>query len=347
MNMKGLFKTAPGSGNMELREIEIPRPGPGEVLVEVKSAGLCGSDLHIYHWNIAYKMKPPMIIGHEFSGVIAETGADVEGWEKGARVTAEPSAIICGKCRYCRTGAYNICAERRVLGYWVNGGFAEYVVVAANRLHRLPESISFDEGALTEPLACCVHGVHELTGIEIGDLVAVTGPGAIGLICGQLAKAEGAQVMVIGTGADRERLAVAKALGMDHCVNLEEQDPLALAQELSDGDGADVVLECSGAEPAAALGLEIVRRQGKYSQIGLFGKPITLNFERIAYKELKVTGSIGQRWTSWKRTLRIMEQGKVNLKAVTSDKFPLTQWKAAFDKFEAKEGLKILLDPKR
>jgi len=239
-----------------------------------------------------------------------------------------------------------MCAQRRVLGYWLNGGFAEYVVVGAHRLHRLPDTVSFDEGALTEPLACCVHGVHELTGIEVGDLVVVLGPGAIGLICAQLAKAEGAQVMIVGTDADKERLAAAKALGIDYCVNLREQDPAALARELSDGDGADVVLECSGSEAAAELGLDIARRLGKYSQIGLFGKPITLDFERIAYKELRVTGSLSQRWTAWKRSLRIMEQGKVNLNAIISDKFPLTQWKAAFEKFEARKGLKILLDPK-
>lgn len=345
--MKGLFKTAPGDGNMEIRETEIPAPGPGEVLLEVKSSGICGSDLHIYHWEIAFKMNPPMIIGHEFSGVIVETGEGVEGWEKGARVTAEPSAIVCGVCRYCRTGAYNLCSQRRVMGYWVNGVFAEYVVVGAHRLHRLPDNISFDEGALTEPLACCVHGVHELTHIEVGDFVAVSGPGAIGLLCAQLAKAEGAQVAVIGTNADRDRLATAQALGMDYCINLNEQDPISVIQDLTEGYGADVVLECSGAGPAAAMGLEIARRQGKYTQVGLFGKPITLDFERIAYKELKVTGTLSQRWTAWKRTIRIMAQGRINLKAVTSDKFPLTQWKTAFDKFESKAGLKILLDPKK
>jgi L-iditol 2-dehydrogenase len=343
--MKGLFKTAPGEGNMEIRDTEIPKPGSGQVLVEVKSAGICGSDLHIYHWNIGYKMNPPMIVGHEFAGLIVETGEGVEGWERGARVTAEPSAIICGECRYCRTGAYNMCSERRVMGYWVNGVFAEYVVVGANRLYLLPDSVSFDEGALTEPFACCVHGVHECTGIEAGDLVAVSGPGAIGFLCAQLAKAEGAQVMLIGTGADRERLAAAKALGIDYCVNLEETDPVTLARELNDGDGADVVLECSGAGPAAAMGLEMVRRQGKYTQIGLFGKPITIDFERISYKEIIVTGSLGQRWTAWKRALGIMAQGRVNLKAVISDKFPLSRWKDAFDKFEAREGMKILLHP--
>jgi L-iditol 2-dehydrogenase len=344
--MKGLFKTASGSGNMEIRETAIPRPGRGEVLVEVKSAGICGSDLHIYHWSIAFKMKPPMIVGHEFSGVIVEAGEAVEGWERGARVTAEPSAIVCGSCRYCRTGAYNLCPERRVMGYWVNGVFAEYVVVGAHRLHRLPDSISFEEGALTEPLACCVHGVHELTGIEAGDLVAVTGPGAIGLLCAQLARAEGAQVMVIGTSADQDRLKKARELGADYCVNLDEESPLEAVLGLTEGEGADVVLECSGAGAAAALGLELARKQGKYTQVGLFGKPITLDFERIAYKELVVTGTLSQRWTAWKRTIRLMAQGKINLKAVISDTFPLSQWKAAFDKFESKKGLKILLDPK-
>jgi L-iditol 2-dehydrogenase len=344
--MKGLFKTAPGDGNMELRDTEVPKPGPGQVLVEVKAAGICGSVLHIYHWDIAFAMRPPMIVGHEFSGVIVENGPGVDGWKPGDRVTAEPSAIICGECRYCRTGAYNLCANRRVMGYWVNGVFAEYVVVGAHRLHRLPDRTSFEEGALTEPLACCVHAVHELTGVEVGDFVAVTGPGAIGLLCAQLAKAEGAEVMMIGTNADMDRLATAKSLGIDHCVNLEETDPLVYAQERTEGYGADVVFECAGAGPAAALGIELARKQGKYTQVGLFGKPITLNFERIAYKELVVTGSLSQRYTAWKRTIRIMELGRIDLRAVISDTFPLSRWKEAFDKFEAKKGLKILLDPK-
>jgi L-iditol 2-dehydrogenase len=209
--MKGLFKCAAGDGNMEIRDAGTPKAGPGQVVIEVKAAGICGSDLHIYHWNIAYKMKPPFIVGHEFSGVISEVGEGVEGFAKGDRVTAEPSAQICGHCRYCRTGAYNMCSERLVLGYWFDGCFAEYILVAAERLHRLPDNIGFDEGALSEPLACCVHAVHENTGIEVGDLVAVSGPGAIGLLCAQLAKAEGAAVMVIGTAADKERLALARS----------------------------------------------------------------------------------------------------------------------------------------
>jgi L-iditol 2-dehydrogenase len=345
--VQGLFKTAPGEGNLEIRRVPDPQAGPGEVLIEIQAAGICGSDLHIYHWDINFAMRPPMVIGHEFSGVIAGLGEGVEGWQIGDRVTAEPSFIVCGKCRYCRTGSYNMCPDRRVMGYWVDGAFAGYTVVPAIRLHRLPDNIDFDEGALTEPLACCVHGVHELTGIGAGDFVVVTGPGAIGLLTMQLARAEGGVVMVVGTGADEGRLARAKELGADYTLNLEEQDPEAAVKELTEGYGADVVLECSGAPAAASLGLELVRKQGKYTQIGLFGRPITLDFERIAYKEIRVTGSLSQRWTAWKRTLQLMEQGKVQLKPMISDVFPLSEWRQAFELFESRKGLKIILDPKQ
>ena len=345
--MRGLFKIATGEGNMEIREVPIPVPGDDDVLIEVKAAGICGSDLHIYHWNIGHAMKPPMIIGHEFSGVISKVGKHIEGWKVGDRVTAEPSAIICGVCRYCRTGAYNLCSQRKVMGYWVDGVFAEYVKVHPIwRLHRLPEPVSFEEGALTEPFACAVHAVHELTGIEVGDFVAITGPGTIGMLCALLAKAEGAVVMIVGTNLDKHRLSLAKELGIDYCLNLEEQDPVDFCQALTDGYGADIVLECSGSAAAADLCLRMVRKQGKYTQVGLFGKQISLDFERVAYKELIVTGSMAQRWTAWRRALQIMAQGKVNLKALISDTYPLSNWEKAFNAFEQKKGLKILLNPK-
>ncbi len=345
--MQGLFKTAPGEGNMELRSVPEPKPGPGEVLIEVKAAGICGSDLHIYHWDINFKLKPPVVIGHEYAGEIVEIGPDVEGWSVGDRVTAEPSAIVCGTCRYCRTGSYNLCPERRVQGYWVNGAFAEYTVMPAHRLHRLPANVDFRTGSLVEPLACCVHGVLELTGVSANDFVVVTGPGAIGLLCAQLAKAEGGRVMVIGTSADSHRLQKAMELGADYVLDLQAEDAVQRIRELTEGYGADVVLECSGAPAAADLGLDLVRKQGKFTQMGLYGKPITVDFEKIAYKELKVTGSMAQRWTAWRWSLQLLEQEKVDVLSLVSDVFPLSEWKAAFDRFENKGGLKIGFDPKR
>jgi L-iditol 2-dehydrogenase len=343
--MRALYKVAPGPGNMELREAPRPTPGPGQVVIRVKAAGICGSDLHIRAWDIKIPMRPPMITGHEFSGVIDELGSGVEGWQVGERVTGEPSYSVCGVCPWCRTGAYNLCPERKVLGYWVDGAFAEYTVVPADRLHRLPENVGFHEGALVEPLACCVHGVLELTGIGAGELVVVSGPGAIGLLAMQVARTCGARIVVVGTEADAHRLDVARSLGADYAVEVGNGRPQDLVGELSDGVGADVVLECSGAPAAVDVGLDLVRRQGRYTQIGLFGRPVTVDWERIAYKELRVTGSFSQRWTAWRRALTLLERGAIRLKPLISDVLPLSAWEEGFRKAEEREGLKVILEP--
>ena len=343
--MKALYKVAPGPGHMELREAPRPAPGPGQVVVRVKAAGICGSDLHIRAWDTQVPMNPPMIAGHEFSGVIEELGSGVEGWQAGERVTAEPSYSVCGRCLWCRSGAYNLCPERRVMGFWADGAFAGYVRVPAERLHRLPENVSFHEGALMEPFACCVHGVLERTGIEAGELVVVTGPGTIGLLAMQVARACGGRVVVVGKGVDAHRLDVARELGADHAVNVDDGDPKEMVMDLSGGVGADVVLECSGAPAAVDVGLDLVRRQGRYTQIGLFGRPVTVDLERIAYKELRVTGSYAQRWTAWKRALTLLESGSVRLKPLISDVLPLSAWEQGFRKLERKKGLKVLLEP--
>jgi L-iditol 2-dehydrogenase len=330
---------------MELREAPRPTPGPGQVAIRVKAAGICGSDLHVRAWDIKIPMLPPVITGHEFSGVIDELGSGVEGWQAGERVTAEPSYDVCGRCTWCRSGAYNLCPERKVLGYWVDGAFAEYTVVPAERLHRLPENIGFHEGALVEPLACCVHGVIELTDIGAGEFVVVTGPGAIGLLAMQLARICGARIVVVGTEADACRLDVARSLGAEHTIEVGSGRPEDLVMDLTDGVGADVVLECSGAPAAVDVGLDLVRKQGRYTQIGLFGRPVTIDFERIAYKELRVTGSFAQRWTAWKRALTLLEMDAIRLRPLISDVLPLSAWEDGFRKLEKREGLKILLEP--
>ncbi len=345
--MKALYKTDTGIGNVELLDAPIPEPGPGEVCIEVKAAGICGSDLHIYDGSINIPIRPPVIIGHEFAGTIHALGEGVGDWRVGDRITSETSITICGKCPYCRTGFYNLCPDRTFLGYSADGAFAEFTIVPPRLLHRLPENISFQEGALTEPLACCVHGVMELTEIVAGDLVIIFGPGAIGLLSMLLAKAAGGIVLVAGISKDADRLLLAAGLGADHTIDIETEDLADIVNKLSDSIGADVVIECSGAGAAAAAGLELVRKRGQYTQVGLFGKPITVDFEKIAYKEIKVTGSFSQKWTAWEKSLNLLGKGIIDLKPLISDIFPLSDWKTAFEKFESGEGLKILLDPKQ
>jgi L-iditol 2-dehydrogenase len=153
-------------------------------------------------------------------------GRGVQGWKTGDRVTVEPSFSVCGSCIYCRTGSYNLCPERKVQGFWADWTFAGFTVAPAHRLHRLPDNVDYHEGALTEPLACCVHGVVELTVVTVGELVVISGPGTIGLFSMQLAAPFGARVVALGTAKDRERLDRALSLGAEHAVNIEEQDSL-------------------------------------------------------------------------------------------------------------------------
>jgi L-iditol 2-dehydrogenase len=343
--LKAIVKHARGKGNVEIRDVAEPSPGPGQVKVEVKAAGVCGSDLHIYHDEIAIPIEPPVVMGHEFAGVIAEVGEGVEQFSSGDRVTCETTAWSCGQCLQCRIGHYNMCANRQVVGYAIDGCFARYCVVNDRQVHLLPDSVDFVAGALTEPLACCVHAVLELTTISAGDVVAITGPGPIGLLCLQLVKATGGYAVMCGTSQDAERLKLAQRFGADLVVNVETENALERIGKLTDLQGVDVFLECAGAPPAARFGLEATRRGGQYTQVGLFPGPFKVKFDLVAYKELRVTGSLGQRWTSWQRALALMAQGQVDTCSLVSHTLPLGEWREAFRLFEEKQGLKIVLEP--
>jgi len=341
--LKAVVKLRKGEGNIEVQDVPEPEVGPGEVKIEVKAAGICGTDIHIYHEE--FKSNPPVILGHEFCGVVAEVGDNVTEFNVGDRVTAETAAKVCGKCLYCKTGNYNLCPERLGLGYGVNGAFTKYCVVRKEIVHFLPDNVDFVSGALCEPLSCAVHGVLEQTNILPGDIVVITGPGAIGLLAMQLSKLAGGFVIVLGLLTDKERLSLAKKLGADVVVNIQEADPDKIIKKLSKDYGADVVLECSGAPAAAELGLKLVRKRGQYTQMGLFGKPININFEQIAYKELRVTGFLSHNWVTWERALKLLKQNKIQIKPLVSDKLSIIDWKKGFEKFEKKKGIKIILYP--
>ncbi len=343
--MKGLVKYASGEGNMELREVPEPQAGADQVKIEVKAAGICGSDLHIYRDDIAIPVRPPVIVGHEFSGVVTEVGEGVQKCKPGDRVTSETAYSFCGECTYCIHGCHNLCPEKRIIGYWYDGAFAKYTVVPAKRVRALPDSVDFVAGAFTEPLACVTHAALELTHITVGDVVLVSGPGSIGLAALQVALSQGARVIVSGTAADTQRLETAEQLGAARTVNISNENLATVVDDFTQGRGIDVVLECAGVAAATESGLKVIRRQGQFTQIGLFGRPVTLDFETICFKELRVTGSFGSRWDSWRTALDLLSSGKVKAKALVSHQIPLADWQRAFEMFEKKEGLKLVLIP--
>ena len=251
--MKAVMKVAPGVGNIEVRDIPEPVPGPGQVKIEIRAAGICGTDLHIY--KDEYSSRPPVVLGHEVAGVLVETGSEVTGIRIGARVTSETFYYTCGACLLCRRGLINLCPHRLSIGSGVNGGFTKYLIVPAKNVHELPENVDFEGGALSEPLACVVNGVFRTTTVSPGDLAVIAGPGAVGLLAIQVVKAAGARTVLLGASGDEKRLELGRSLGADYVVNVQEEDPRRLVADLStEGMGADVVYECSGA-PRAALDL--------------------------------------------------------------------------------------------
>ena len=342
--MKGLVKYARGDGFVEVREVEEKPPGAKQVKIAVKATGICGSDLHILHDTINYNIRTPVVMGHEFSGVVVEKGVEVgDEVAVGDRVTGEPSIYICGRCSFCLSEHYNLCPERQVMGYWHDGSFAPFC--NATLVHKLPDNVDFEAGALTELLACCVHSVTEQVGVSAGDFVAVTGPGPVGLFAALVALAEGAVVLLCGTRADVARLRLAEELGVHYTAMVDECDVAERVGELTGGYGADVVVECAGVGPAMQLALSLVRKRGRYSQMGLPGRAVEIDFEQIAYKELQISGGIGQRRPSWKRALTLMERGLICNEKLISHQFPLGEWDRAMEMAERQEGMKLLLRP--
>jgi len=343
--MKALVKYAPGPGNMEIRDIPEPTPGPGQIKIEIQEAGICGSDLHIYHSDIAIPVNPPVVTGHEFSGIVSAVGAGVTRFKPGDRVVSETAYHYCGVCDFCREGYYNLCVERRTLGYWFNGVFTKYTVVPEGRVHLIPENVSFTAAAMAEPLACVAHAVYDLCRIVPNDLVLISGPGAIGLMALQIAKSFGARTIVSGTNVDKERLELAKQLGADYTINSQQENLAERINALSNNYGADVVLECSGNQFAIDAALNVIKKRGWFTQIGLPGKKIEFDIEKVCFKELHFSGSLGSRNHSWRMALGLLSSGKVKLEPLATVKLPITDWEKAFEMFEKKQGYKLFLLP--
>lgn len=344
--MQALVKTQKGVGFMELREVPEPIPGPGEALIEVKACGICGTDIHVKHDNFPY--WPPVILGHEFSGQVVALGPDTQEIEVGARVVGEPHTRHCGHCYLCRTGNIQICAAKRSPGWGIDGAFARYLVMPVKLLHRIPEGMSYEEAAVVEPTANVVTDLLERTGVTAGDFVVVLGPGPIGLLAALAARAAGARhVVIIGTPVDEEvRLSKARELGIDTVLNVAESDPLQVVQDLTEGRGADVVAECSGAAPAIASGIDLLRKMGKFCAIGLSGREkLEFPWDKAQAKVCTITFNMSTQYTSWDRSIALIAGGKIPVGEIISHREPLANWEQVFAEVEEQRALKALLIP--
>ncbi|AEE90808.1 D-arabitol-phosphate dehydrogenase [Tepidanaerobacter acetatoxydans Re1] len=343
--MKALLKKTNKYGDMELVEIEEPITKDDQIKIKVAFSGICGSDIHSYKGEYN-NLRPPVVLGHEFSGIVVQVGKGVKGISIGDKVTSETTFYICEDCDYCINRDYNLCSNRKGLGTQVNGSFAEYVVARKESVHILPDNVDLLSASITEPLACAAHAVLEKTNVELGDIVLVCGPGPIGLLTSQIVKARGGYVILSGLTNDEERLKVADELGIDRTVNIEKEDLGSIVRSLTNGYGADKIFECSGSVKALDTGISLIRKKGEIIQVGIFTKPYNeIGLEEIIQKEICYSGCRSQKPSSWELALYLMQTGKVNTKAIISNVYDLDDWKEAFEKVINGEGLKVVLKP--
>jgi L-iditol 2-dehydrogenase len=302
-------------------------------VLAVVGAGICGTDLHIADGE--YATVTPVTMGHEVSGVVAELGDGVDESWLGARVASETYFSTCGRCVHCRAGRINLCPQRRSIGTHVDGAFAPRLAVPQANLHRVPDVLDGQAAALCEPLACVCHSVLEPEpAVRTADAVLVTGPGPVGLLAAQVARAAGGRVHVRGTPLDDRRLAAARELGFETSTTEDE------------GVEADVVIECSGSEAGIAYGLASARRGGRHVQMGLAGRPVTLPFDLVCFHELTITSGFASTPSSWVRALELVAEGRVALEPLVTEVVPLAEWERAFAATRSGEGIKFVLDPR-
>jgi len=344
--MKAVVKYDNVAGATEVREVPVPTIGPDDVLVETAYIGICGSDPHMHHNKVSYKVNVPLILGHEFAGTIAEVGANVKGWKVGDRVTSETHADFCGKCVMCRTNNYHVCRERKGYGFQIDGAFAKYVKVPSRILHKVPDNVSLKEASLTEPFCVAYSSLVKHSPLKPGDLVVIIGPGPIGLLCTKMASILGASdIVVIGTDGDDARMEIAKKLGATMTINSSKQDPVSIIMGMRDGYGADLVVDAAGFSPTLKLSLDVVRPCGQINKIGWGPGPVGFSLDQLISKAVALQGTFSHNWDVWEKCLVLMGERTVDLSEIVTHELPLDQWQKGFDLMESKEGLKIVLTP--
>lgn len=341
--MKAVVKTGSGEKDLMLKDWPEPSPAPNEIKLKIAAAGVCGTDIHIIKGR--WPSRPPVILGHEFCGTVVDIGSRVKNFQPGDRLVASNPARVCGTCYHCQAGNPFMCAERVSVGYMVDGAFAEYLCIRPEVCHHLPDHVSFRQAALGEPLAVAVRAVIERTTVHAGDLVLVSGPGCVGLLTMQIAKLEGAKVIVSGTEKDLRRLACAQDLGADVVVNCSQEDLPEVTRRYKSGDGADLVYECAGSAASLDGCWKSVRKEGTVVQVGVYPGPIQTDLNQVMIKELRLIGTYGYVWTSWRRSVQLLAEGKVNTEALISHEFPLSQFQEAFQATQDGSATKVILNP--
>ncbi len=345
--MKAIVKTAPGPGNLAYTDFKDPDVQPGQVVIEVRATGLCGTDFSLYSWADSmvrqFKPQPPMVMGHEFAGVVAGLGAGVTGFKVGDRVTANP-IMYCGHCYYCKSGRHSICDNRPQLGLGLNGCFARFVAVRQENVYPLPPEASFEAAAMSEVLCVALHALDRLP-LGPGDTVAVVGPGPMGFLVLLGARAAGASRLVMtGLKVDGDRLKVAESLGA-RTIMVDGTDPAEAIREMTRGLGADVVFECAGHPSGVPQALSLVRKGGKIGVLGQGHHDSSFNTTILSYREVELVGIRAYDPRTWHRSYDVLASRQFPLESLITHRLPLAEAARGIELMQSKQGLKIMFTP--
>jgi L-iditol 2-dehydrogenase len=329
-------------GTIEFRDIEKPEVAADEVLIEVKRIGVCGSDIHVYHGMHPYTSYP-IVQGHEVSGVIAAKGSRVDDFAMGDTVTFMPQ-VVDGDCYQCRNGSYHICDTLKVMGFQTDGAAAEYFAIAADKVLKVADSVSLDEAAMVEPVSVAVHALRRGGEIQ-GRNVLVLGSGTIGNLVGQVARAFGANA-VLNTDVSDYKLEKAKACGLEFGVNTSREKLADALLRVFGPNGADLVLECVGAQATIDQAIEHARKGTTIVVVGVFGEKPRVDLGLVQDRELNLAGTLMYQQADYERAIELVEGGELHLEEMITHRFGFTEYPEAYQAIENSGGayMKVLVE---
>lgn len=332
---------------LELTEMPVPVIGPEDVLIQVKACGICGSDIHGYDGSTGRRI-PPLVMGHEASGVIAEVGKAVQGWKVGDRVTFD-STVSCGRCYFCQRGEINLCENRQVLGVSCNefrrhGAFAEFVSVPQNILYSLPDTFPFHYAAMIEAVSIAVHAVN-LTPMPLGSSALVVGSGMIGLLVVQTLRLAGCG-LIIAVDLEDSKLDLAKTLGADVGLNPKTTDVVKAVQDLTGGRGADVAIEVVGAAKTIDTAIHAVKKGGSVTLVGNITPRVEIPLQVVVSRQIRLQGSAASSG-EFPQCIDLLARGAIKVDPIISALAPLEQGAEWFQRLYANEPglMKVVLQP--
>lgn len=353
--MKAVIKMDYGPGQLQYTDYPKPEVGKDDVLIKVKAAGICGSDLQLRYGTVTDKIVDyPIVIGHEFAGEVCEVGESVVRWKTGDRVVSDNTGFVCGTCHACATGDYLNCAGRKGMGNDMDGGFAQYVKIPGQVLHafpnclyRIPDNCSYEDASILDPCCNAYKAVVQEAGFQPGENIVIFGAGALGLFSVQIANIVGAnRIILVGQKADEKtRFVQAAKLGATDFVVSDRDDVCSKIKELCVGEEISTIIDCAGPGIVLEQSMELIRNGGTIVKVGFGPQPLGFSLDRLVAKAITLKGHMGYDSTSWMNCLKLLEQGRIHMEYIISDRMPMSEYEKGFEMVRNKEATKIILQP--